>query len=66
MYHILSTTGFKYAQQGVMTAFTGMWLASAVFLPIGILLTFKATSDSPILDMDSWKKFFAKLIHLKR
>jgi len=65
MYHILSTTGFKYAQQGVMTAFTGMWLASAVFLPIGILLTFKATSDSPILDMDSWKKFFAKLIHIK-
>jgi lipopolysaccharide export system permease protein len=64
MYHILSTTGFKYAREGVLTAFQGMWLASIVFLPVGILLTIKATSDSSILDVDSWKKFFTKLIIL--
>ncbi|MCX6235286.1 MAG: LptF/LptG family permease [Bacteroidetes bacterium] len=66
MYHILSTTGFKYAREGVMTALQGMWLASAIYLPIGILLTIKATSDSPIFDLDSWKKFINRLIFFRK
>ena len=33
-----------------------MWLASAILLPVGIFLTYKATTDSPLLDSDSWKK----------
>jgi len=61
MYHILSTTGFKYAREGVLSPFEGMWLASAVFLPIGIFLTYKATSDSPLMDTDSWKKLFERI-----
>ncbi|HNS16902.1 MAG TPA: LptF/LptG family permease [Bacteroidales bacterium] len=62
MYHIISTTGFKYAREGVLTPFEGMWLASAVFLPIGIFLTYKATTDSPLMDTDSWKKLILKII----
>ncbi len=65
MYHILSTTGFKYAREGVLTPFEGMWLASAVFLPIGIFLTYKATSDSPLMDTDSWKKIIGKVPFLR-
>ncbi len=61
MYHIISTTGFKYAREGVMTPFEGMWLASAVFLPVGIFLTYKATSDSPLMDTDSWKRRIEKV-----
>ena len=61
MYHILSTTGFKYAREGVLSPFEGMWLASAVFLPIGIFLTYKATSDSPLMDTDSWKKLIGRI-----
>jgi lipopolysaccharide export system permease protein len=64
MYHILTTTGFKYARVGAMTPFEGMWLASAVFLPIGIFLTIKATTDSPLMDTDSWKKLFRRIMHL--
>lgn len=62
MYHILSTTGFKYAREGVLTPFEGMWLASAVFLPVGIFLTFKATTDSPLMDTDYWKKMVTRII----
>ncbi len=64
MYHILSTTGFKYAREGVLSPFEGMWLASAVFLPIGIFLTYKATSDSPLMDTDSWKKLIVRITTL--
>lgn len=62
IYHIVSTTGFKYAREGVLTPFEGMWLASAVFLPIGIFLTIKATSDSPLLDTDAWKRNVKKIV----
>lgn len=62
MYHILSTTGFKYAREGVLSPFEGMWLASAVFLPVGIFLTYKATTDSPLMDTDYWQKLLARII----
>jgi lipopolysaccharide export system permease protein len=33
-----------------------MWLSSLVLLPIGIYLTYKATTDSPLLDADAYVK----------
>jgi lipopolysaccharide export system permease protein len=42
-----------------------MWIASAVLLPIGIFLTFKATTDSPLLDGDVWKRTFRKIFRRK-
>ncbi|MCF8298904.1 MAG: LptF/LptG family permease [Saprospiraceae bacterium] len=65
IFHIISITGEKAAKEGVIDPIYGMWLASAVLLPIGIFLTIKATTDSALLDTDSWKKFFMKLIGKK-
>jgi lipopolysaccharide export system permease protein len=59
-YHILTTMGYKYAKEGVMDPGAGMWLASVVFLPVGIFLTLKATTDAPVFDADVWKKFLNK------
>jgi lipopolysaccharide export system permease protein len=39
-----------------------MWLAPLVLLPIGLFLTRKATTDSPLLDMETWDKLLAKLL----
>lgn len=61
IFHIISMIGEKSSREGVLDAFQGMWLSSLVFLPIGILLTFKATTDSPVFDSDAWKKFFKKI-----
>lgn len=58
VYHVLSMTGEKFVRQGTLSAFEGMWMASAVLFPIGIFLTIKATTDSPILDTDTYIKFF--------
>ncbi len=62
IYHIISITGEKYARAGVLEPRVAMWLASAVLLPLGVFLTYKATTDSPILDADAWNKFLKKFL----
>lgn len=60
-YHIMSMTGEKAARVGDLNVFFGVWLSSLVLLPLGLFLTFKSTTDAPLLDAESWKKTFGKL-----
>jgi lipopolysaccharide export system permease protein len=61
IYHITSITGEKAAKVGDLDIFFGVWLSSIVLMPIGIFLTFKSATDAPLLDSESWKKFFNRL-----
>jgi len=61
LYHILSMIGERSAVAGGINIFFGMWLASMVFLPLGIFLTYKATSDAPLFDSETYKRIFSKL-----
>lgn len=65
VFHILSITGEKFCREGVLPAWQGMWIASLVFLPIGVFLTIKATSDSPLVDADAWKKGVSRIFPTK-
>jgi lipopolysaccharide export system permease protein len=56
LYHIISMIGEKSALKGAMEVTGGMWLSSVILLPLGFFLTMKATTDSPIMDMDVWNK----------
>jgi lipopolysaccharide export system permease protein len=58
LYHIISMIGEKSALKGAMQVSSGMWLSSFILLPLGFFLTLKATTDSPIMDMDVWNKMF--------
>ncbi|MCB9023412.1 MAG: LptF/LptG family permease [Lentimicrobiaceae bacterium] len=58
IYHVISMTGEKSVKAGQMDPVIGMWLSSAVLLPLGVILTLKATTDSPLFDPDIWKRFF--------
>jgi lipopolysaccharide export system permease protein len=60
-YHILTMTGERAVKAGSMNLWLGVWMASAVFLPIGVFLTFKATSDAPIFDAETYKRFFTRI-----
>lgn len=62
LFHITSITGEKMVKTGELTALAGMWLSSAILTPIGVFLTYKATTDSAIMDTDFYKKFFSKLL----
>ncbi len=65
LFHIISITGEKSVKSGVIDANIGMWIAPVVLLPLGIFLTYKATTDSPLLDADAWIKFFKKVFKRK-
>ncbi|MCR4847865.1 MAG: LptF/LptG family permease [Bacteroidales bacterium] len=65
IYYIISTVAERMAEFGDLNMFLGVWLSSILILPIGLFLTFKATTDSSLFDGDSWKKMFHKLFHRK-
>ena len=58
MYHVVSVFGEKLARDGVFPVFIGMWLSTIVILPLGSILAYKASTDSPILDADIWTRIF--------
>ncbi len=66
IYHVTSITGEKFAKEGIISAFRGMWLSSFVLLPVGIFLIYKATGDSVIFDAESYKNFFKRLFTFKK
>ena len=61
IYHIISMTGMKLVKQGEMEAMYGMWLATAALLPLGAFLTYKATTDSVLLDSSFYKSLTKKI-----
>ena len=61
IFHILSISGEKMSKEGAIPVVQGMWMASAILFPIGLFFTFKATSDSNLLQWDSYGNFFKKL-----
>jgi lipopolysaccharide export system permease protein len=65
IFHIISITGEKYTKAGILPAWQGMWIAPLVLLPIGLFLTKKATTDSPLLDMETWDKLFRGFLPAK-
>ena len=60
IYYVITIIGERVAVNGDMSVFLGAWISSIVLFPVGIFLTFKATTDAALLDAESWKKFFAK------
>ena len=61
LYHMISITGEKLAREGVLSAFEGMLLSSAILLPVGIFLSYKAATDSALFDKEVYIRFFRKL-----
>jgi lipopolysaccharide export system permease protein len=64
LYYMISISGEKFAREGIMTPFWGMWLSALILLPLGVFLTYKATTDSAIMNMDTYANFFKKIKRL--
>ena len=65
VYYVISTACERMVIYGDMNMFLGVWMSSLILLPVGLFLTFKATTDAALLDAESWKKFFRKLFSKK-
>lgn len=54
VYYIIDNSGYKLARDGRWEVWQGIWLSSAVLLPLGIFLTHKAVNDSAVFNPDAW------------
>ncbi|HRF80747.1 MAG TPA: LptF/LptG family permease [Flavobacteriales bacterium] len=54
IFHIVSFSTEKLVISGAFKAWPGMWISSMVLLPIAVLLTWKASTDSPLFDADAY------------
>jgi lipopolysaccharide export system permease protein len=61
MYHVFTIIGEKSVKSEVMDPWLGMWMASLIYLPLGVFFTWKATTDAPLLDAEAWHKAFSKI-----
>ncbi len=57
LFWIINITGEKFAREGVMPAYVGMWISTFVLLPLGLFLMWKASTDSQLLDSEAWQKW---------
>ncbi len=69
-FHFINTFGKKLAQENGITPFFGTWMSSIVLTPLAILLTYRATNDIGLINMDRIllpiQKLFQKLIPQKK
>jgi lipopolysaccharide export system permease protein len=61
IYYIIDTFGLNVSKKEVWPPHFGIWLSSFVLFPIGVFLTYKASTDSTILNADAYIIFFQKL-----
>jgi len=54
IYYIISMASNKFVREGVIDAYIGMWISSIIILPLGAFLTWKATTDSTLVNADSY------------
>ena len=54
VYYIIDNMGYKLARDARWPVWQGIWLSSAVLLPLGVFLTKKAVNDSAVFNPDAW------------
>jgi lipopolysaccharide export system permease protein len=69
-FHFINTFGKKIAQENGMSPFMGAWMSSFILTPLAILLTYRATNDIGLINMDvilsPFQKLFQKLFPSKK
>lgn len=70
IFHFINTFGRKLAQENGIPPFLGAWMSSFVLSPLAILLTYRATNDIGMINMDNillpLQKVFTKLFKIKQ
>ncbi len=62
VYYVISITGEKFARELFVSAPLGMFASTIVLFPIGLFLTYKATTDSSLMDTETYTKIFKRLV----
>jgi lipopolysaccharide export system permease protein len=64
-FHFINTFGKRISQENGLTPFMGAWMSSFVLSPLAILLTYRATNDIGLINLDvvlaPFQKIFQKV-----
>jgi lipopolysaccharide export system permease protein len=61
VWYVISISCEKLVEEDLVGTITGMWASSYILLPVGIFLTYKASTDSVIMNIDTYLAFFRKI-----
>ncbi len=60
-YYVITLSGEKFAKELIISVPMGMLASTIILFPIGIFLTYKATTDAAIMNADTYILFFRKI-----
>ncbi|MSP84700.1 MAG: YjgP/YjgQ family permease [Flavobacteriaceae bacterium] len=60
-FHFINTFGKRLANEDGISPFLGSWLSSIILTPMALLLTYRATNDIGLFNIDSITQNFQKL-----
>ena len=63
---MITISGEKFAKEFIMSPMAGMWLSVIVLFPLGLFLTYKASRDSALFNMDAILVFFKNLFNRRK
>lgn len=66
VFHILTLSGEKFSRELVLDIVSGMWSPTFILLPVGLFITYKATSDSNLLDKKAYTRVFKRIFKRKK
>ncbi|HOP05411.1 MAG TPA: LptF/LptG family permease [Tenuifilaceae bacterium] len=66
LYYVITLTGEKFVRELVWQPGFGMWISSFILLPLGVFLSYKATTDSVILNADYYILIMKKFVRLHK
>lgn len=61
IWYVISMSAEKFVEENLISSFAGMWTSSFILLPVGIFLTYKASHDSVIMNVDTYLQFFRNI-----
>ena len=61
-FHFINTFGKRISQEDGLSPFLGAWMSSIVLTPLALLLTYRATNDIGLINMDVILAPFQKLV----
>ena len=64
IYYILDNSGYRMARSGMWTVWFGKGLAPGVLTPLAIFVTYKASNDSAVFNLDQYREMMRRVLGL--
>ena len=65
VYYILDNSGYRMSRSGIWTVWFGKGLAPAILTPLAIFVTYKASNDSAVFNIDMYREMLRRVLGLR-